>query len=168
MPDPLRGEIWSADLGAGRGREQSGQRPVLVFSVDGFNRGPAELFMAIPPTSKVAKSRSIPLHIPVNPPEGGLRAPSVILCDQLRICLHRAEGNQNIVDMIPWLHCSVALLIASKDHPTHAPVLVVRGDDVPPAQERAIGPVVIPFVCLCVGARAERGGLLGAARPTTS
>ena len=45
--------------------------------------------------------------------------------------------------------------------------LVVRGDDVPPAQERAIDPVVIPFVCLCVGARAERGGLLGAARPTT-
>ncbi len=84
MADPMRGEIWSADMGTGRGREQSGQRPVLILSVDGFKRGPAELLMAIPLTSKVAKSRAIPLHVPVSPPEGGLRAPSVILCDQLR------------------------------------------------------------------------------------
>ena len=32
MADPNRGEIWLADLGTGRGREQSGQRPVLVVS----------------------------------------------------------------------------------------------------------------------------------------
>ena len=33
--------------------------------------------------------------------------------------------------------------------------LVVRGDRVPPAQERSIDPVVVPFVCLCVGACVE-------------
>ena len=32
---------------------------------------------------------------------------------------------------------------------------MVRGDDVPPAQERSIDPIVVPFVCLCVGARVE-------------
>ena len=30
MADPMRGEIWLADLGSGRGHEQAGQRPVLV------------------------------------------------------------------------------------------------------------------------------------------
>jgi mRNA interferase MazF len=29
-------------------------------------------------------SKKIPAHIPVNPPEGGLKTASVILCDQLR------------------------------------------------------------------------------------
>ena len=34
MADPSRGEIWLADLGTGRGHEQSGQRPVLVVSFE--------------------------------------------------------------------------------------------------------------------------------------
>jgi mRNA interferase MazF len=84
MADPSRGEIWLVDLGSGRGHEQSGQRPVLVVSDDTLNAGPAGLVIVIPLTSKVAKSKNIPAHIPVDPPEGGLQTPSVILCDQLR------------------------------------------------------------------------------------
>jgi mRNA interferase MazF len=84
MADPSRGEIWLADLGTGRGHEQFGQRPVLVVSDDGFNAGLAGLVMAVPLTSKVAKSKNISAHVRVDPPEGGLRTPSVILCDQLR------------------------------------------------------------------------------------
>jgi mRNA interferase MazF len=84
MADPCRGEIWLVDLGTGRGHEQSGQRPALVISDDSFNSGLAGLVMAIPLTSKVKKSKHIPAHIPVNPPEGGLKTPSMILCDQLR------------------------------------------------------------------------------------
>jgi mRNA interferase MazF len=53
-------------------------------SDDGFNSGLAGLVMVIPLTSKVKKSKAIPAHIQVNPPEGGLKTPSVILCDQLR------------------------------------------------------------------------------------
>ena len=83
MADPSRGEIWPADLGTGRGHEQAGQRPVLVVSDDAFNAGLAGLVMVVPLTSKVAKSKNIPAHIPVVPPEGGLTTPSVILCDQL-------------------------------------------------------------------------------------
>lgn len=84
MADPCRGEIWLADLGTGRGHEPSGLRPVLVMSDDSFNSGLAGLIMVIPLTPKVNKSKHIPAHIPVDPPEGGLRTPSVILCDQLR------------------------------------------------------------------------------------
>jgi mRNA interferase MazF len=84
MADPSRGEIWLIDLGTGRGHEQVGQRPALVVSDDGFNTGLAGLVMVVPMTSKVAKSKNIPAHIRVDPPEGGLKTPSVILCDQLR------------------------------------------------------------------------------------
>src|SRR5438045_839243 len=84
MADPNRGEIWLVDLGMGRGHEQAGQRPALVVSDDAFNQGPAGLVMVVPLTSKVLKSKHIPAHIPVAPPEGGLKTPSVILCDQLR------------------------------------------------------------------------------------
>src|SRR6266702_5824575 len=84
MADPIRGEIWLADLGTGRGHEQTGQRPVLVVSDDAFNAGPAGLVMTMPLTSRVAKSKNIPAHIRIDPPEAGLKTPSVILCDQLR------------------------------------------------------------------------------------
>jgi mRNA interferase MazF len=84
VADALRGEIWLADLGSGRGHEQSGLRPVLVVSDDAFNAGLAGLVMTVPLTSKVAKSKNIPAHIRVDPPEGGLKTASVLLCDQLR------------------------------------------------------------------------------------
>jgi mRNA interferase MazF len=81
MADPLRGEVWLADLGPTRGHEQSGKRPLLIFSDDAFNAGPAGLVVVLPLTSTI---RNLPTHIPVNPPEGGLRRPSVILCDAIR------------------------------------------------------------------------------------
>ena len=84
MPDPYRGEIWLTDLGAGRGHEQSGQRPALVVSDDAFNSGLAGLVMVVPLTSKIAKSRNIPAHIPIMPSEGGIKTASALLCDQLR------------------------------------------------------------------------------------
>src|SRR5438128_2542487 len=84
MADPSRGEIWLVDLGTGIGHEQAGQRPVLIVSDDAFNSGLAGLVMVVPLTSRVKKSKHIAAHVPVDPPEGGLKTPSVILCDQLR------------------------------------------------------------------------------------
>jgi mRNA interferase MazF len=96
MADPNRGEIWLVDLGTGHGHEQSGQRPALVVSDDAFNQGPAGLVMVVPLTSKVQKSRHIPAHIPMVAPEGGLKAPSVILCDQLRTI------SKDRLGQVPW------------------------------------------------------------------
>ncbi len=81
MTEPCRGEVWLADLGSTRGHEQAGQRPVLVLSVDPFNQGPAGLVIVLPVTSK---QRGVPAHVPVAPPEGGLKSASVILCDAIR------------------------------------------------------------------------------------
>jgi mRNA interferase MazF len=80
-PRPQRGEVWLADLDPTFGHEQGGQRPVLILSVDPFNSGRSGLAVALPITSRV---RPLPLHIPVNPPEGGLRLPTAILCDAIR------------------------------------------------------------------------------------
>jgi mRNA interferase MazF len=93
MADPNRGEIWLAGLGTGRGHEQGGQRPVLVVSDDAFNAGQSGLVMVVPLTSKVAKSKNIPAHIRIDPPMGGLKTPSVILCDQLRAVSKDRLGN---------------------------------------------------------------------------
>lgn len=84
MADPARGEVWPANLGSGQGHEQAGQRPVLVVSDDAFNCGLSGLIVVAPLTSKVKKSKNISVHIPIDPPEAGLKSPSVILCDQLR------------------------------------------------------------------------------------
>lgn len=58
MADPIRGEIWLADLGPGRGHEQFGQRPVLVVSDDDFNAGLAAC--SYPATSASSPSKSMP------------------------------------------------------------------------------------------------------------
>jgi mRNA interferase MazF len=81
VSSPARGEVWSADLSPTFGHEQSGRRPVLVVSVDPFNAGPSGLAVVIPITSK---RRHIALHVPVDPPEGGLIQPSALLCDAVQ------------------------------------------------------------------------------------
>jgi mRNA interferase MazF len=54
---------------------------VLIVSVDPFNTGLSGLTVAVPITSR---RRNIPLHVPIRPPEGGLRVPSSLLCDAVR------------------------------------------------------------------------------------
>ena len=81
MPEPSRGEVWLVDLSPTKGREQSGRRPGLVVSVDLFNHGPAGLVVLLP-ISTVAKG--VPLHVQVNPPEGGLKQRSFVKCEDVR------------------------------------------------------------------------------------
>lgn len=78
---PSRGEIWTANLNPTRGHEQAGRRPVLIVSTNIFNYGPADLVFVLPLTRT---DRGIPFHVPVDPPEGGLKARSYILCDAMR------------------------------------------------------------------------------------
>lgn len=78
---PSRGEIWFVDLEPVRGREQGRQRPCLVVSVNAFNHGPADLAIIVPLTTR---NRGIDIHVPVNPPDGGLRQQSFIKCEDIR------------------------------------------------------------------------------------
>ena len=81
MRDPARGEVWYADLNPVRGREQAGHRRVLVVSSNLFNESPAELVIVLPITSKEKGIRS---HVPMAPPEGGLKSRSYIKCEDVR------------------------------------------------------------------------------------
>jgi mRNA interferase MazF len=81
MNPPARGEVWLTDLNPTRGHEQAGRRPVLVVSEDLFNRGPAGLVIVLPMTSTV---RRVPTQVPVEPPEGGVKHRTAILCDAIR------------------------------------------------------------------------------------
>ena len=81
VPKPSRGEIWFLNLDPTRDREQAGSRPALVISVDAFNHGPADLVVVLPVTSK---AKGIPFHVPVAPPEGGIRQSSFIKCEDVR------------------------------------------------------------------------------------
>jgi len=81
MPEPSRGEVWSINLDPVLGREQGGTRPALVISVDRFNQGPADLVVVLPITSKDKKQ---PIHVALEPPEGGLPVRSFVKCDDVR------------------------------------------------------------------------------------
>src|SRR5947208_948970 len=82
MAEPVRGEIWYAQLSPVRRHEQGGRRPVLIVSDDQFNQSGAGLVFAVPLTTTMR--RGIAWHIAVDPPEGGLARPSIALCEQLR------------------------------------------------------------------------------------
>ena len=76
-----RGEVWLADLEPTRGREQSGERPVLIVSTDRFNQGRSRLVVAVPFTTR---RWALPIHVEVRPPDGGLREISFAMCEQVR------------------------------------------------------------------------------------
>ena len=78
---PAYGEIWLAELNPTKGHEQSGKRPVLIISSDTFNSGPSDLVIILPLTSRI---RSIPTRVSIEPPEGGIKSSSMILCDGIR------------------------------------------------------------------------------------
>ncbi len=85
MTTPLRGEVWLVDLDPTRGREQTGKRPVLVISANGFNKSPADLVVILPMTSK---DKAIPWHVALQPPEGGTKTKSFIMCEAVRSISH--------------------------------------------------------------------------------
>ncbi len=81
MATPLRGEVCLLDLDPTRGREQAGKRPALVVSTNGFNKSPADLVVVVPITSK---DKGIPWHVPIEPPEGGVKSKSFIMVEAVR------------------------------------------------------------------------------------
>ena len=77
-----RGEIYFADLDPVVGSEQGGIRPVLIIQNDLGNRF-SPTVIVLPLTSSLNKA-PLKTHVPVRPPLGGLKRPSLILCEQVR------------------------------------------------------------------------------------
>jgi mRNA interferase MazF len=79
--DVARGEIWLVYLDPTRGKEQAGNRPALVVSDDMLNRSAAGLVIVAPLTTR---DTGIDSHIPLDPEGDGVKAPSYVVCEQIR------------------------------------------------------------------------------------
>jgi mRNA interferase MazF len=80
--DPVRGDIFYADLSPVIGSEQGGFRPVLVVQNDIGNRySPTVIISAI--TSQIDKGR-LPTHVELPVSVSGLEKNSVVLLEQIR------------------------------------------------------------------------------------
>lgn len=78
-----RGEIYFVDLNPVKGREQAGQRPVLVLSIDAINRLPLVVTVVVG-TSGANITRDYPTNIRLQPAETGLDSETVFLGFQIR------------------------------------------------------------------------------------
>ena len=78
-----RGEIYFVNLSPVQGREQAGQRPVLILSVDAINRLPLVVSVVVG-TKGENLSRDYPTNVRVSSAESGLLIETVFLCFQLR------------------------------------------------------------------------------------
>ena len=66
-----RGEIYFVNLNPVQGREQAGNRPVLVLSIDSINRLPLVVTVVVG-TKGENISRDYPTNVRVAPAEGGV------------------------------------------------------------------------------------------------
>lgn len=82
---PQQGEVYWTDPDPTRGTEQAKSRPFVIVSVDQLNRASLSLSLAVPLTRTDFNSS---LHLPIPASEGGLRAKSFAMPEQLRALSH--------------------------------------------------------------------------------
>jgi len=78
-----RGEIYFVNLNPVKGREQAGQRPVLVLSVDAINKLPLVVTVVVG-TKGENISHDYPTNVRVSPEDSGLPIETIFLCFQVR------------------------------------------------------------------------------------
>ena len=78
-----RGEIYFVNLNPVKGREQAGQRPVLVLSVDTINKLPLVVTVVVG-TKGENISRDYPTNVRVSQEDSGLSMETIFLCFQIR------------------------------------------------------------------------------------
>ena len=78
-----RREIYFVNLNPVKGREQAGQHPVLVLSVNAINKLPLVVTVVVG-TKGENISRDYPTNIRVSPEDSGLAIETIFLCFQIR------------------------------------------------------------------------------------
>jgi mRNA interferase MazF len=78
-----RGDVHFVDLNPVQGREQAGQRPVLVLSIDAINSLPLVVTVVVG-TNGANLTRDYPTNVRVSSEDSGLPLETVFLCFQLR------------------------------------------------------------------------------------
>jgi mRNA interferase MazF len=78
-----RGNIYFVNLNPVQGREQAGQRPVLVLSIDAINRQPLVVTVVVGTKGENIR-RDYPTNVRVSSAESGLPLETIFLCFQIR------------------------------------------------------------------------------------
>ncbi|BDA72930.1 hypothetical protein CAL7716_070960 [Calothrix sp. PCC 7716] len=78
-----RGQIYFVNLDPVQGREQSGNRPVLVLSTNTINQKPLVVTVVVG-TKGTNFKRDYPTNVRVPPSDSGLPMETVFLCFQIR------------------------------------------------------------------------------------
>jgi mRNA interferase MazF len=79
-----RGDLYWADLVPRSGSEQTGRRPVIIVSHDGFNQTPAwRSIIVVPISSSAMQAMRGPTAIHLPQGAGGLKKESIALCHQV-------------------------------------------------------------------------------------
>jgi mRNA interferase MazF len=91
-----RGDVHWADLIPRSGSEQTGRRPVIVVSHDGFNQTPGwRSIIVVPISTSASQNRRGPTVVVVPAGAGGLTKASLALCHQVTT-LDRAKLTKKI------------------------------------------------------------------------
>jgi mRNA interferase MazF len=78
-----RGEIYFVNLDPVQGREQAGNRPALVLSIDTINKSPLVVTVVLGTKGDNVK-RDYPTNVRVLPQDSGLPIETVFMCFQIR------------------------------------------------------------------------------------
>ena len=79
-----RGDLYWAELAPRSGSEQSGRRPVVVISHDGFNQTPGwRSIIVVPISTSATQAVRGPTAVYLPKGAGGLKKESIVLCHQV-------------------------------------------------------------------------------------
>ncbi len=91
-----RGEVHWADLIPRSGSEQTGRRPVLIISHDGFNQTPGwKSIIVVPISTSATQERRGPTVVEIPAGAGGLSKTSFAVCHQVTT-LDRAKLTKKV------------------------------------------------------------------------
>lgn len=115
-----RGDVFDARLDPVEGSEQTGIRPVVVVSRDALNDS-SPVVVVIPCTTLKGERRFYPSQVLLRAPDGGLRADSLALGEQVRaIAKTRLHARRGTLSPEAMRRLDRALLI-TLDLPIHEP-----------------------------------------------
>ena len=116
-----RGDIFDARLDPVEGSEQAGIRPVVVVSRDAINDA-SPVVVVVPCTTLKGERRIYPSQVLLRAPDGGLRADSIALGEQIRaIAKTRLRSRWGTLTPEAMRRLDRALLI-TLDLPSNEPV----------------------------------------------
>jgi mRNA interferase MazF len=116
-----RGDVFDARLDPVEGSEQAGTRPVIVVSRDAINDA-SPVVVVVPCTTLKAERKIYPSQVLLRAPEGGLRADSIALGEQVRATAKtRLRARRGTLSPEAMRRLDRALLI-TLDLPGHEPL----------------------------------------------